>query len=462
MQIEGPTIETQRVLVRTRPGATMRVPAHKDAYQPELVTIYGDDLEHVAGPTRPIEGVVRDLDSGRPLAGIMVRGEHRLEFGSGEFVHAVTDAQGRYRLVGLPQGQEGHVLAVAPGDFPYYGRRKARLQVPPDESLPYLRARVPVGKSDGPGPVHLDINLKRGVWVTGRLIDRETQKPVRGQVEYFVFVDNPRYQEYPAFRSARIGPYFVGGDGAFHFAAFPGPGMIAARADESRYVRAVGVEKMKGRKDKDRVPPDFSVHRDARQLQRPRPDRPGPRDRVVEPRPLAGVGTVAGRDGAGAGRQALDRSVRHRLEGDDLVGESPARDVGIPHLEPEAGAEPDPGLPRRCEAAGRRAGAPRRRDPAANGDPPALGRLDRPRRQCRGPARGGEEHPSPSPTCTATDPQIDREGRFRIEGLVPGKSYDLSLMTRQRIQIGSLARGVKLGPGEIRDLGDVTPRQPEK
>ena len=212
---------------------------------------------------------MRDLDSGRPLAGIMVHGEHSLEFGSGEYVHAVTDAQGHYRLVGLPQGQEGNVLAVAPGDFPYYGRRKARLQVPPDESLPYLRALVPVGKSDGPGPVHLDINLKRGVWITGRLIDRETQKPVRGQVEYFVFVDNPRYQEYPGFRSARIGPYFVGGDGAFHFAAFPGPGMIAARADEPGYVRAVGVEKMKGRKDKDNgflrtspsivVPDNFNV-----------------------------------------------------------------------------------------------------------------------------------------------------------------------------------------------------------
>ena len=252
LQIEGPTIETQRVMVRTRPGATLRVPAHATAlnvkgYRPELVTIYGASFEHVAAPTRPIEGVVRDLDSGRPLAGIMVRGEDRLEFDSGVYVHAVTDAQGHYRLVGLPQGQEGYVVAVPPCDFPYYGRRKAQLMVPPDESLPYLRARVPVGASQGPGPVRLDITLKRGVWVTGRLIDRQTQKPVRGQVEYFVFLDNPQYQGYPGFRSTRIGPYFVGSEGAFHFAAFPGPGLIAARANESRYVRAVGIEKMKGR-----------------------------------------------------------------------------------------------------------------------------------------------------------------------------------------------------------------------
>ena len=66
----------------------------------------------------------------------------------------------------------------------------------------WVAVSLPVSP-DGPGPVHLDINLKRGVWITGRLIDRETQKPVRGQVEYYVFVDNPRYQAYRGFGSAR-------------------------------------------------------------------------------------------------------------------------------------------------------------------------------------------------------------------------------------------------------------------
>ena len=250
LQIEGPAIETQRVMVRTRPGATLRIPAHAalstKGYRPELVTIYGATFVHVAGPTRPIEGVVRDVDSGRPLAGIMVRGEHRLESDSGVYVHAVTDAQGHYRLIGLPQGQEGHVLAVPPCDFPYYGRRKASSWSRRTRPC-RISARVPVGQSQGSEPVHLDITLKRGVWVTGRLIDRQTQKPVRGQVEYFVFLDNPQYQGYPGFRSSRIGPYFVGSDGAFHFAAFPGPGLIAARADESRYVRAAGMERFKSR-----------------------------------------------------------------------------------------------------------------------------------------------------------------------------------------------------------------------
>ena len=93
--------------------------------------------------------------------------------------------------------------------------------------------------------MHLDINLKRGVWVTGRIIDGETRKPVRGQVEYFVFVDNPHLQAYPGFRWTMIGPHFAGADGVFHFVAFPGPGVLAARAHGSEYIRAAGVEKIK-------------------------------------------------------------------------------------------------------------------------------------------------------------------------------------------------------------------------
>jgi RNA polymerase sigma factor (sigma-70 family) len=460
IQIEGPTIETQRVLVRTRPGATLRVPAHKDAYQPELVTIYGNDLEHVAGPTRPIEGIVRDDDSGRPLAGIMVHGEHRLEFGSGEFVHAVTDAQGHYRLLGLPQGREGNVLAVPPCDFPYYGRLKTRLQVPPDESLPYLRALVPVGKSDGPGPMHLDINLKRGVWITGRLIDREAQKPVRGQVEYYVFLDNPRYQAYRGFGSARISPHFVGGDGVFQFAAFPGPGMIGARADEPGYVRAVGVEKMKGRRDKDngflRTSP-YTVIPDNFNVLDPIDPAPGTEtlshDLLLESGRSLAV-TVQGPDGKPAtdllamGLQEMSwwekvppgtsefrvaslmpgrsRTIGFRDDAKRLVGELVLH--GDETRPQTVTLQPWGVLTGRVvDAEGQ---------PAAEGDILLIG--DRP----------------------STDLKFGPDGRFRIEILVPGKPYDLRLLDRRRIQRGSLARGVKLGPGETRDLGDVTPKGP--
>ena len=137
LQIEGPTIETKQFEVRTRPGETIRVPDYKRLTEPDLITIYGASFEHVAGPTRPIEGVVRDQDTGKPLAGIMVRGEHSLG-NPIVYVQSITDAKGHYRLVGLPRGREGDVVAVPPCDFRVVDSVKAELNIPADKELPYL------------------------------------------------------------------------------------------------------------------------------------------------------------------------------------------------------------------------------------------------------------------------------------------------------------------------------------
>ena len=56
-------------------------------------------------PTKPIEGVVRDKDTGRPIAGVTL---HAAVFDErshlpAQGIEATTDAQGRYRLTGLPK-----------------------------------------------------------------------------------------------------------------------------------------------------------------------------------------------------------------------------------------------------------------------------------------------------------------------------------------------------------------------
>ncbi len=176
LQFEGPTIETVQVKVRTRPGPTIRIPP------PRPVTIYGATFEHLAGPSRPIEGVVRDKETRRPLAGVIISGPHwdplGNQTGSGYLhIQTITDQDGHYRLTGLPQGRERFILAVPPSDMPYFeqsrlrGEPKADLEVPRHEDLPYLRARIPVDGSHGTGPLRLDIGLKRGVWVSGRVVE---------------------------------------------------------------------------------------------------------------------------------------------------------------------------------------------------------------------------------------------------------------------------------------------------
>ena len=237
LQLEATTIETKQLEVRTRPGDTIRVPAYKGGMSPDVITIHGARFEHVAGPTRPIEGFVRDQDTGKPLAGIMVRGEHSLG-NPIVYVQSITDAQGRYRLVGLPRGREGDLVAIPPCDFPVHGALKAALKVPRDEELPYLPARATVGKTGATAPVHLDIKMKRGAWVTGRVVDPNTGKPVRAQVDYFVFFDNPALKTVPDLYLETY--HFTRRDGTFQCVAFPGPGVLAARAYGDRYIFGAG------------------------------------------------------------------------------------------------------------------------------------------------------------------------------------------------------------------------------
>ena len=232
LQLEGPTIETQRVEVRTRPGQTLRVAPWKGFGNANLVTIHGAVFDHVVGPTRPIEGSVRDQDTGKPLAGITVRGERSLSDSTNTYVQSISDIQGTYRLIGLPRGNEGAVVAVPPCDVEVYGSLDAAMKVPPPEELPYLRARVAVPA--GAGRPAADRHPHEARSVGHRPGYRKGYRKAGPRlVEYFVTNDNPQLKEYPASRYSMIGPHLTAGDGAFRLVAFPGPG----HADRARAMK---------------------------------------------------------------------------------------------------------------------------------------------------------------------------------------------------------------------------------
>src|SRR5206468_1761795 len=98
-------------------------------------------------PSQPVEGVIIDKDSKRPLAGAVVTGTHpqQTKFGFGPSlinVSTVTDKGGRYRLTGLPKG---------PGNFVTAG---------PSEGEPYLLCKKRVADAPGFSPATVDFQLK--------------------------------------------------------------------------------------------------------------------------------------------------------------------------------------------------------------------------------------------------------------------------------------------------------------
>jgi hypothetical protein len=58
------------------------------------------------------------------------------------------------------------------------------------------------------------------------------------------------------------------------------------------------------------------------------------------------------------------------------------------------------------------------------------------------------------------DTSLGDDGRFRIDGLIPGVTYNLGAIMGQLTFLGDFAIDVKVGPGETRDLGDVKVKTP--
>lgn len=231
LRIDGPTIATRLIKAMTQPSETLRPYQDKPAMDGHRATYYGHygpTFDLVIPPTKPVVGVVRDKATGKPLAGVTV---HTYLISGMEGIHnnlirVTTDKDGRYRIVGLPKGQ-GNQISARP------------------EDVPYLPALADVPDTPGLEPVTVDFALQRGVWVTGRVTDKATGKPVASGIEYYALADNPHLKGVKLddnnWQPTRD-------DGTFRTAALPGPGIIAVRSTYERYRMGIGADRIKGQR----------------------------------------------------------------------------------------------------------------------------------------------------------------------------------------------------------------------
>ncbi|HEV3443649.1 MAG TPA: sigma-70 family RNA polymerase sigma factor, partial [Gemmataceae bacterium] len=141
----------------------------------------GPDAQVIAEPEKVIRGVVTDADTGKSLPGIVVR----LIRDSDEMVHfppqARTDAQGRYEIHGVRKTSR-YLLAI---------------DCDPDTG--YMASQVWADDTSANQPIRADIKVKKGVIVTGKVIDGATGESIRGFVMTAVLTGNPFGREYPRF-----------------------------------------------------------------------------------------------------------------------------------------------------------------------------------------------------------------------------------------------------------------------
>jgi beta-lactamase regulating signal transducer with metallopeptidase domain len=197
--------------------------------------VFGSDFTYQTQPTRPVVGTVRDAATGQPLRGVGVELQYR------NFVRTETDAEGKFRLVGMPttpvlaDTKQNHINFEPTIDQPYF----AMLQV-----------EIPQTNETGLEPVTLDIKLRRGLWITGRVTDKVTAKPVMmAMVTYFPCATNPSVSkaEYRKMALSNSGErYETRPDGTYRALGLPGRGIVAARGWPLVYRKGVGASAIPG------------------------------------------------------------------------------------------------------------------------------------------------------------------------------------------------------------------------
>ena len=219
--IEGPGIASSKVYARTRPGPAIVLPVPRGEPGPKSYTYYGANFEHVAARSIPVVGMVKDKDTGQPLPGVTVCSVYgELEFAPyyEELIQTTTDAGGRFRLAGVPIGKDRELAAHPPMDQPYLSSEQ--------------KVAVPADKDS----LEVDFELKRGIWIRGKVTDARSGEPLSCNVEYYAFRDNPHAKAVPGFTGGwPTLLYRTDSHGHYAVPGLPGRGIVAA--DGNLYVR---------------------------------------------------------------------------------------------------------------------------------------------------------------------------------------------------------------------------------
>jgi hypothetical protein len=170
-------------------------------------------------------GTVHDKRTGKPVAGIKVAGAGSpgATYGATPQMETVTDKHGKFRLTGIGKYE---LYWVAAGGGPYFNSTKHRVK-----------------DTAALEPVTVDFELERGVVVKGRLTDKATGRPVMGYVSCLALNDNPNVKNFTELSNLQVivAPHGrTAPDGSFTSIAIPGPGLLCVQADDAD--RFIGAE----------------------------------------------------------------------------------------------------------------------------------------------------------------------------------------------------------------------------
>jgi hypothetical protein len=389
----------------------------------------------------------------------------RLEYPGFDRFFATTDEQGRYRIDCFPVMRQAR-FKVEPAQTTRGARSKEST-----ETAPYFGREMYLNIETGAGPQQVDFPLSKGIWITGKVVDDATGKGLDGQtIAYHVFKANPFLKND---LKAGINPEFddnlrTNQDGTFKLRAYPGRGIVTA-GGFGDYLEGIGADKIAGLKPDEiyetlygrpniwsttievNVPEGAATFSCEVRLKKGKSRRVrvvGPDGRPVADLEASGLSNQIENPMSqieetfftvtnlfpGESREVVARCVPKKLMGMAVVTEKDKGPVTL-KLVPWASL---------------------------------TGRLvdDAGQPWFRGLRIQLEDGKLPIHTLNGINYDkeeflIDPDGKFRIEGLVPGATYRLQVDEGSFSILGDVTDDFTLKPGETRDLGDVKVMKPK-
>jgi RNA polymerase sigma factor (sigma-70 family) len=213
--VSAPGFAMSEVTVLTRPGFD---PAPYNAYTVEKLksqfseigyhpTLYPPEANIVAEAEKPIRGTVTELGTGKPRAGVTVR-LHERRTSRLPDLRATTDAAGRYEIRGARK------------------ETKYRLEVKRDADAGLVGRTIQLGDTTGYEPIAANIEVAKGIILTGRILDDATGKPVQGFACVGVLYDN-EFAKKPGYDSPDCYDFAHSkADGTYRTVVPPGPVLL--------------------------------------------------------------------------------------------------------------------------------------------------------------------------------------------------------------------------------------------
>ncbi len=420
---------------------------------------YGSRFDLLVGPGRSISGTVRD-SKGKPLSGARVSGGAEGE-GHRQNLETTTDAQGRYHMEGLGVAAKVRINVFG---------------VPGTRELPASKTSSP---QDGVSSSVLDFTLEHGMSVKGKVVNHETGQPVGGRNVLVLYRPKPGNVFYT---NTPLGEWMnhvvsaepVKEDGTFEAVAGPGPGVLLVQLQgslETRYLNSRRSPKpkttdaaSKNAGDPDRPLPFFSygIPYHSYVSIEPKPDSQELACEIRLEPSREKTGKVTGPDGqplSGATISGLsdpfDRPRELKTDSFTIETLAPERSryIWANHAQKKlagvlsvSSATQDP-VTLALEPWGIATGR------VVDSDGQPLSGI-----QINAAYRDGKndivirDYGQPSNARTLSDD----EGRFRLEGLIPGLKTELLFQRKGSSFVGTgQLEGFSLKPGETHDVGEI-------